>query len=252
MTTHDGHHDACVACQQAGSLGFEFTMAFQPIVDIRERTVFAYEALVRGTDGAGAGSILARVNEDNRYRFDQACRTKAVELAARLGIGCYVSINFLPNAVYNPAACIRTTLKAAERYDFPTDRLLFEVTENERVVDRDHLKGILQDYQQRGFKTAIDDFGAGYSGLGLLADFQPDFIKIDMALVRDIESHPVRQAIVTGILSVCAGLDIAVIAEGVETMAEYTWLKDRGVRYIQGFLLAEPGFETLPPVQWPA
>lgn len=227
-------------------------MAFQPIVDIRERTVFAYEALVRGTDGAGAGSILARVNEDNRYRFDQACRTKAVELAARLGIGCYVSINFLPNAVYNPAACIRTTLKAAERYDFPTDRLLFEVTENERVVDRDHLKGILQDYQQRGFKTAIDDFGAGYSGLGLLADFQPDFIKIDMALVRDIESHPVRQAIVTGILSVCAGLDIAVIAEGVETMAEYTWLKDRGVRYIQGFLLAEPGFETLPPVQWPA
>ena len=227
-------------------------MAFQPIVDIRERTVFDYEALVRGTDGAGAGSILARVNQDNRYRFDQACRTKAVELAARLGIGCYVSINFLPNAVYNPAVCIRTTLKAAERYDFPTDRLLFEVTENERVVDRDHLKGILQDYQQRGFKTAIDDFGAGYSGLGLLADFQPDFIKIDMALVRDIESHPVRQAIVTGILSVCAGLDIAVIAEGVETMAEYTWLEDRGVRYIQGFLLAEPGFETLPPVQWPA
>lgn len=177
-------------------------MGFQPIVNVQERTVFAYEALVRGTDDAGAGEILGRVNEDNRYRFDQGCRTKAVELAARLGIDCYVSINFLPNAVYEPAACIRSTLNAAARFDFPTERLLFEVTENENAIDRDHLKGILEDYKQCGFKTAIDDFGAGYSGLGLLAELQPDLIKIDMALVRDIDTHSTRQAIVAGILGV--------------------------------------------------
>ena len=95
-------------------------MAFQPIVDVRSREVFAYEALVRGLDGSGAAHILGQVNDDNRYQFDQACRVKAVRLAAQLGMGCHVSINFLPNAVYEPAACIRTTLEAAQQHQFPT------------------------------------------------------------------------------------------------------------------------------------
>ncbi len=148
-------------------------MAFQPIIDVRSREVFAYEALVRGLDGSGAAHILGQVNNDNRYQFDQACRVKAVRLAAQLGMDCHVSINFLPNAVYEPAACIRTTLEAAQQHQFPTNRLIFEITENERVVDKDHLKRILQEYRRRGFETAIDDFGAGYSGLNLLAILKP-------------------------------------------------------------------------------
>lgn len=226
-------------------------MAFQPIVDVRSREVFAYEALVRGLDGSGAPHILSQLNDDNRYQFDQACRVKAVRLAAQLEMSCYVSINFLPNAVYEPAACIRATLEAAQEHQFPSHRLIFEITENERVVDKNHLKRILEEYRRRGFKTSIDDFGAGYSGLNLLAEFQPDIIKIDMELVRDIDTNRVRQAIVQGILGVCEALSIEVIAEGVETLAEYRTLRAMGIYYFQGFLFAKPAFEQLPAIHWP-
>ncbi|MDQ3038740.1 MAG: EAL domain-containing protein [Pseudomonadota bacterium] len=226
-------------------------MAFQPIVDLRKREVYAYEALVRGTDGASAGAILSQVNQDNRYAFDQTCRRTAVRLAAGLQMPCFVSINFLPNAVYQAATCIRATLEAAREHGFPTSRLIFEITENEELVDKDHLKSIIHEYRRQGFRTAIDDFGAGYAGLNLLAEFQPDIIKLDMALVRAIDTDPVRQAIVRGILGVCEALSIEVIAEGVETIEELVLLQGFGINLFQGYLFARPAVECLPAVAWP-
>jgi len=227
-------------------------MAFQPIVDARTQQVYAYEALVRAQAGGSAAEVLDRVNDDNRYLFDQTCRVKAVELAARLGLTARLSINFMPNAVYEAATCIRATLLAAQQYGFPTEQLIFEVTENERLVDKEHLKRIIKEYKRQGFKTAIDDFGAGYSGLNLLAEFQPDLIKLDMELTRRIDSDEVRQAIVRGILGVCQALQIEVVAEGIETIAEFETLRGMGVPYMQGYLLARPGYEQLPAVHWPA
>ena len=241
----------CNACKPGEELPFAMTMAFQPIVDARARTVFAYEALVRGTAGEPAESILSQVNPDNRYAYDQTCRRTAVALAARLQMPCFVSINFLPNAVYQAATCIRATLEAAREHGFPTSRLIFEITENEELVDKEHLKGIIREYRRQGFRTAIDDFGAGYAGLNLLAEFQPDIIKLDMALVRGIDADLVRQAIVRGILGVCAALHIEVIAEGVETQDEFALLDGMGIRLFQGYLFARPGFESLPEVVWP-
>ena len=219
----------CSACQDGEPLGFDFTMAFQPIVDIRDQSIYAYEALVRGLDGSSAWSILSQVTDENRYRFDQSCRVKAVELAAQLEVPCYLSINFMPNAVYQAATCIRATLETARRVGFPADRLIFEVTENERVVDHGHLKAIMTEYKRQGFQTAIDDFGAGYSGLNLLAEFQPDVIKLDMEIIRDIHTHPVRQAIVHGIVGVARTLDIKIIAEGIETPEEFEFLRGLGI-----------------------
>lgn len=239
----------CKDCRELSNLGFEFTMAFQPIVDLELRRPFAYEALVRGPNGEGAGFVLDQVNDHNRYRFDQACRVKAIELASRLGLhkmpDCKLSINFMPNAVYRPETCIRATLEASKQFDFPTDRLMFEVTEGERVEDPSHLVNIFTEYRRQGFVTAIDDFGAGYSGLNLLATFQPHVLKLDMDLTRDIDSHTVRQAIVSGVLLVAKRLNITVVAEGVETQAECDCLAEMGVRYIQGYLFAKPGLETL-------
>ncbi|MFW2512768.1 EAL domain-containing protein [Demequina sp. SO4-13] len=245
------HLVKCDQCKNGEALPFEFTMAFQPIVDIQERHVVAYEALVRGTDGAGAWSILSRVTEDNRYRFDQACRTKAIELAARLGIECRLSINFLPNAVYEPAACIRATLAAAERFDFPIERIVFEVTESEDMVEKGHLTRILADYRDRGFLTAIDDFGAGYAGLSLLAEFQPAVIKLDMGLLRGIDKDPVRQVLASAVIDLCRNLQIELVAEGIETYEEYQWFRSQGVRYMQGYLFAKPQLEALPSIAWP-
>lgn len=227
-------------------------MAFQPIVDTRRKEVFAHEALVRGVNNEPAGKVFEHVNDGNRYRFDQACRVKAFELAAKLGVTSFVSINFMPNAVYRPELCIRATLEAADTYKFPIDQIIFEITEGEKIDDIPHLQEIIRHYQQRGFKTALDDFGAGYAGLNLLADLQTDLIKLDMALIRDIDKKKSRQAIVRGILGVCRDLGIKVIAEGIESREELIALEDLGVELFQGFLFARPAFRALAPVSFTA
>ena len=104
---------------------------------------------------------------------------------------------------------------------------------------------VKHDFSQ-GFTTALDDFGAGFAGLGLLADFQPDLIKLDMELVRGVEGSRARQVIIAGIMHIARELDITVLAEGVETEAEFTVLKSAGITLFQGYLFARPGFETLP------
>lgn len=240
-----GTPEDCVDCAKVERVGFDFDYAYQPIVDVESKTFFAHEALVRGPNGEGAYSVLSQVNEQNRYRFDQACRVKAIKGASRLGIQEYVSINFLPNAIYKPEVCIRTTLAAAEAHNFPVDRIIFEVTEGERIEDGPWFAQILREYKNRGFKTAIDDFGAGYAGMKLLADFQPDFIKIDMDLIRNIDTNRARQAIVRSLVSLCKELDIRVIAEGIETAGERDFLQDAGIRLMQGFLFAKPAFRAM-------
>ena len=99
--------------------------------------------------------------------------------------------------------------------------------------------------------TAIDDFGAGYAGLNLLADFQPDLIKLDMQLIRDIDQDSVRQILVEAALQMCRKLNILVIAEGIESLGELQALRDMGVELFQGYLLAKPEFEALPAVHLP-
>jgi EAL domain-containing protein (putative c-di-GMP-specific phosphodiesterase class I) len=241
----------CEGCRSGAPLDFDFTMAFQPIVDADAAKVWGYEALIRGTDGAGAAAILSRVGPEQRYRFDQACRVKAIELAARLfprENTPRLSINFLPNAVYEPAACLRRTLAAARRCRFPQSAIVFEFTENEQVHDAGHLRAIIAEYRKQGFVTAIDDFGAGQSGLSLFADFQPDLIKLDMHLVRDVHASRVRQAIVAGLAGICRELGIMLLAEGVESEAEFRVLQAAGIRLFQGYWFARPAFEALPPV----
>lgn len=243
----------CGQCRSGEPLPFTFTMAFHPIVDLGSGGVWGYEALVRGTEGQGAAHILGQVDDDNRYRFDQACRTKAIELAGSLfpAGDVRLSINFLPNAVYEPAACIRATLEAARRIGFAHQRIMFEFTENERMTDVAHVQRIITDYRQRGFLTALDDFGAGYAGLGLLARFQPDLIKLDMELIRGIADSPARRAIVSGVIGIARALGVAVIAEGIETADELAALREAGITLFQGYLFARPTVAALPELNLP-
>ncbi|WP_245296975.1 MULTISPECIES: EAL domain-containing protein [Rhodomicrobium] len=229
------------------------TMAFQPIVNVEAQQIFGHEALVRGPDGQGAGYVLEQVSDDNRYAFDQLCRTTAIELAAKLDIsgrGECVSINFLPNAVYEPTACIQLTLAAALRTGFPLDRIIFEFTESESYEPA-HILNILQSYRAQGLKTAIDDFGAGYAGLGLLTKFQPDLVKLDMELIRDIDTNSVKRTVVKNTLAMLRDLGINTICEGVETIGEYDVLRDLDVCLMQGFLFARPALSSLAIPAWP-
>ena len=228
-------------------------MAFQPIVDLHERKIFAYEALVRGPGGEPAGEVLSQVDDETRYAFDQQCRVAAIEGAVAAGIletGAMLSINFLPNAVYSPKACIQLTLKTARACGFPANRLMFEFTENERMADTAHVANIVEAYADMGFATAIDDFGAGHAGLGLLANFRTSHMKLDMDLIRGVDSHAPRRSIVEGIVSMARLLGVTVIAEGIETEAEMRTLEAIGIRYIQGYYLARPAFKELPRISF--
>ena len=239
------HPTACAGLAPA------FSYAFQPIVDTVEREVFSYEALIRGPANEPALRVLEQVPSDLKHPFDQDSRIQAIALAARLGLKCHLNLNFLPRSLELCADAIGTTCKAAADNFLPLNRLILEVTEGEVIDDHTHFAALLNEYWGMGIKLAIDDFGAGYSGLNLLAEFQPDQVKIDMHLVRGIERHGPRQAIVRGIAQVCGDLGIDVIAEGVETLQEFRWFEDHGIRLFQGYFFAKPGFEDFPPAFYP-
>ncbi|AXV67332.1 EAL domain-containing protein (plasmid) [Pseudoalteromonas lipolytica] len=241
---------SCKLCEDNLELGFDFTMAFQPIIDCSAKNIFGYEALVRGPNNESAYSVISQVNDDNRYTFDQLCRVKAISLAAKLALPSILSINFLPNAIYQPERCIKTTLAAAQKYNFPVKQIMFEFTEVEQVEDTAHIKRVVEYYQSLGFITATDDFGSGYSGLNLLADFQSNIIKLDMELVRDIHLDKARQTIVSHCIAMFEELNITPLAEGIECIEEYQWLRSAGVSLMQGYLFARPGFECLPEVDF--
>lgn len=241
----------CSGCRDGAALPFAIRTAFQPVIDLRTGAPYAYEALVRGPDGEGAAFVLAQVTDENRYAFDQACRVAAIRDAVAAGIletGASLSINFLPNAVYSPMACIQLTLQTARETGLPLDRLIFEFTENERI-EPDHIGAIVRAYREIGFRTAIDDFGAGHAGLALLANLKTDIIKLDMELVRGIDASLPRRIIVAGVLRLAGELGLDVVAEGVETEAELAALVAAGVRYVQGYLFAKPELGRLPAVE---
>ncbi|MGE0313495.1 MAG: EAL domain-containing protein [Lautropia sp.] len=230
----------------------EFGYAFQPIVDLDARCVVSYEALVRGPSGEPAARVFDAVPADRLHAFDQHSRGVAVALASRLGLDCQLNLNLLPQSLYRSPGAIVATLDAARCAGLALERIVIEISEAEMISDVPGFCARLDEYRGLGLKFAIDDFGAGYSGLNLLAAFQPDQVKIDMNLVRGIDGHGPRQAIVRAIAQACLDLGIDVVAEGVETLRELDWFRDQDVQFFQGYLFAKPAFGTLPPAHFPS
>lgn len=228
--------------------GLDFSFAFQPIVNARTKEIASFEALVRGPNGEPAQELFSGLDEANRYKFDQACRIKAIYLASRLKLHRCLSINLFPNAIHQNGFSIKTALEASMEYGFPANKIIFEVSEDERITDSHRVINAIKGYNELGFQTAIDDFGVGYSGLFLLQEYQPDFIKIDRRLLSEINCNHVKQTIVKGICFICKELHIEMMAEGVETFEEYEWLYQEGITYFQGFYFARPAFEAFPDV----
>ena len=232
-------------------LGIEFTFAFQPIVNVALSEVWGYEALIRGPNNEPAEFVLKQLNDENRSQFDHVCRYEAIKLASHLQLDKFLSINIMPNALYNEEHCISTTLLAAEKFGFPRELLMFEVIESEEVKDRILLSNIFQHYKPHGFRVALDDFGAGHAGLNMLLGVLPDVIKLDQYLVHGIESNFSKQIVVETMISMCQRLGVEILAEGVETAEEYRFLRGLGISMFQGFYFAKASFKELPLVHFP-
>jgi len=234
--------------KKTGEIGFEFSFAFQPIVDIHNRKVISYEALVRGPHGEPSAAVFAQVSRDNFAKFDEICRQKAIYLASRLKIPSQLNLNMTASSMYEVDMSITATFQASLQSGIPVGNIIFEVIEYESLVDNRNLLKYLKIIQDFGFKTAVDDFGAGHSGLTLLVQYQPNIIKLDRQLIAGIHQDFVKQSVFTGIQHICKRLSIDIVAEGVETTGEYHWLQDAGIRFFQGYYFARPAFEALPDV----
>jgi len=218
---------------------------FQPIIDAKTEDTFAVEALFRCRDENGniiAPSLVfgTASRAGLMFQLDLAARRSAVEGAAGSLGGLTLFINFNPSSIYDPSFCLRTTVSAVSALGLKPEQIVFEVTESEEVRDKQHLRGILAYYRSAGFKVAIDDVGAGHSGLTLLQEIQPDYLKIDMHLIRSIDTDHFKQSIVRHIIALAHENSIRVVAEGIETQAEMQWLQRANVDYLQGYLIAKP------------
>ncbi len=219
---------------------------FHPIVRAdNPGDVYAYECLARGLRSDGAEINPVRMfsvadEADLMFNLDRACRIAAIKGCEKHGIAANIFINFNPSTIYNPTYCLQTTLKAIREAGISPDRIVFEVVESEEVRDPEHLLNILGYYREHGFRVALDDLGAGYSSLNLLGRLRPDFVKLDMELVQGVDEDDYKAVITGNLIKMARNLDVSIVAEGVETVGQWQWLRDRGVDYLQGFLFAKP------------
>ena len=248
MKFWNDHEEEHSPLNTSGEIGFEFSFAFQPIVDIHNRRIVSYEALVRGPRGEPSAAVFAQVTKNNLPKFDEMCRRKAIYLASRLKIPSRLNLNMTASSIYEIDMNITATFRASLQSGIPVENIIFEVIESESLIDNRNLLKYLQIIQDFGFKTAVDDFGAGHSGLTLLVQYQPNYIKLDRKLIAGIHQDYVKQSVFTGIQHICKNLSIDLVAEGVKTAGEYHWLQEAGVRLFQGYFFAKPAFEALPDV----
>lgn len=229
-----------------------FSMAYQPIVDASLGKVVGYEALVRADRHQPTAEVLQRLSLEEFAAFDEDARRMAIGLATRLGLGCQLHLNISPHLRLVAPRTLQTTLETGARCGLSASRLVFEIKHEATVNEPTPLAAWLQPCREQGVKISLDNFGSGYAGLALLDQLQPDMLSVGMWMLRGIEGHGPRQAILRGLAQTCTDLGIDIIAKGVETLEEYSWLRDEGITIFQGFLFAKAGFETLPRPMLPA
>jgi EAL domain-containing protein (putative c-di-GMP-specific phosphodiesterase class I) len=226
-----------------------FTIAFQPIVDVETGLTIAQEALVRGPGGEGAWRVLSAVEDSDRYRLDAALRAAAVREALRLGLPdttASLTLNVWPGVVADPELGALATLAVAEAIGFPAERLVFEISEMEAVLDPARLGAELSALQRRGVRVALDDVGTGEARMPLLLVFRPDGAKLAREVIMGLDKDPAKQRIVRGTLDQLAAFGLLPVVEGVETEGELAVLRSMGVRAMQGYLFARPAVGRLP------
>lgn len=218
---------------------------FQPIVDYAAKSVYACECLSRGVRSDGErinpAELFGKAKKAGLiFNLDKLCRQSAIVSGASLCGSGRLFINFIPTAIYNPEHCLQTTTALVEEYGEAPEKIVFEVVESESVTDLRHLQGILDYYRERGFRTALDDVGSGYSSLNRLIGLRPDYVKLDIGLVRDIHKEPMKQHVFEAIETICRRSGIEMLAEGIEHAEEVAFFHNAGVRLMQGYFFAKP------------
>ncbi len=231
-----------------------FICHFQPIVAAQDtRRIYGYEALLRGVDEQGNLVQPLRIfnlarDADLLFQIDLTARQHALRAMARHQIRVPVFINFNPNAIYDPAFCLRSTIRLMRELGLSAHNIVFEVNEADHVQNVEHLQHILNFYRKTGFRVALDDLGAGYASLNLIHQLRPDIIKLDKELIRDVHRDTYKAVLAQKIFELAYQLNIQTVAEGVETPEELAWVRAHGANLVQGYLIARPTAHPIPEI----
>lgn len=218
------------------------TCHFQPIVDRTEK-IFAFEILARFQNEDGTmiypKEIFTAAKKRGRlYALDRLCRMTAVRYAAKINTKAF--INFIPTSIYSPEHCLKSTVALANELGINSNQFVFEVVETEQVEDLEHLKKILTYYQKKGFQYALDDVGEGFSTIDMLSSLQPHYMKLDMKYVQGVAVDSKKQQIAHLFLNKAIEIGSIPLAEGVETRADFDFLKQIGYQLFQGYYFGKP------------
>lgn len=222
-------------------------MAYQPIVDVSTRTVFGHEALLRSREPAlpHPGAVLDAAERLGRVQdVGRAVRREAPGPMAEADASTLLFVN-----LHSSDLTDETLSSADSPLTAIASRVVLEITERASLDGVTDVRGKVAELRRLGFRIALDDLGAGYAGLTSLAELEPEFVKLDMSLVRDVHRDPVKQKLVQSMIKMCREMGIQVIAEGIEVAAERDAIVGMGCNLLQGYLFARPG-PAFPEVSW--
>ena len=226
---------------------------FQPIVSLRDGQILGYEALSR-IDGKTKIQDMEEffqlgVHYGKTWEIEKLCRKKILQTYAQFPETQKTGklfINVNPLVMQDEKFKQNYTKKQLEKRGIASEKIVIEVTERNTIDNLQEFQDTMKHYQQEGYEIAIDDVGSCYSGLNVIANTKPRYIKIDMALVRGIDKDPMRQALLKGLVEMANHTSFELIAEGIETEDELEMLMKLGIDYGQGYLLERPGRDLMP------
>ncbi|MFA9379703.1 MAG: GGDEF domain-containing protein [Acetanaerobacterium sp.] len=221
---------------------------FQPIVSLRDGSILGHEALSRGPADSplqNPDALFGVAAQCGKlWELERLCRTTALESASSKGMTSKLFLNVAPNVIHDEQFTQGFTMEFLRSFNISCEDIIFEITEKHVVDDMAGFKKTIENYKGQSYQIAIDDAGAGYSGLNLISDIHPHYIKLDMNLVRSIDKDNFKKALVKCFSEFCKAANIHLIAEGIETVEELYTLIDVGVHYGQGFFLRRPNPEV--------
>jgi diguanylate cyclase (GGDEF)-like protein len=225
-----------------------FTTLFQPIFSLSNGAVVGYEALTRGPEE----SVLynpeklfeSARNENLLWEMELYTRSSAIEKFLSLQSDKILFLNVDPDIIKDEKFVKGSTKHLFENM-IKQSNIVFEITEKTAIKDYIEFKKIIENYKTQGYKIAIDDVGAGHSGLTTISEVRPNYIKIDMFLIRDIDKDNFKKSIVRALVELANNSNLKLIAEGIETLDELKTVIELGIPMAQGFLLGKPSKELL-------
>lgn len=223
---------------------------FQPIISLRNGSIYGYEALSRGPENTSMQSpnILFECAEKygKLWELELLCRVTAIETVYNLNTKIRLFLNVNPQVIHDEKFKQGFTKEYLNYYNMDPENIIFEITERGSVNNIPDFIKTVDNYKKQFYKIAIDDAGAGYSGLNMISDIHPHFLKLDMNLIRDVDKDTTKQALIKSLTEFASLTNTQLIAEGIETNGELSKLIDIGVHFGQGFYMQKPNANILP------